>query len=517
MSQDVTWPAAPLYGSFTADEQARSPFPPLSPGRPNMKKPAKKRAKTKVLLASSRAVPAPRACAVVVLAAGQGTRMKSALPKVLHLLAGRPMLGHVLATAEALAAKRTVVVVAPGMDQVARSVKEGAAKPAAIATQQKQLGTGDAVKAARAALKGFAGDVLVLFGDTPLLRAETLRAVLDALDEKTAVAVLGFKPAHNPNGSANEYGRLVTKAGGLLERIVEYRDASAKERRIPLCNSGVMAVRGEHLFGLLDGLKANNAKGEFYLTDIVALARKQKLRARVVEGAAEDLLGVNSRADLAVAEAVLQQRLRAQAMADGVTMTDPSTVYFSADTRLARDVSLGPNVFFGPGVSVGEGTVIRAFCHMEGATVGKDCIIGPFARLRPGAELADAVHIGNFCEIKAAKIERGAKVNHLSYIGDARVGHDSNIGAGTITCNYDGYDKHVTDIGANVFVGSDVAFVAPLTIGDGAVIGAGSVVTKDVPADTLAITRAEERQVAAGGTRYRERKQALKAVKKSKA
>jgi bifunctional UDP-N-acetylglucosamine pyrophosphorylase/glucosamine-1-phosphate N-acetyltransferase len=278
-----------------------------------------------------------------------------------------------------------------------------------------------------------------------------------------------------------------------------------------------MAVRGEHLFGLLDGLKANNAKGEFYLTDIVALARKQKLRARVVEGAAEDLLGVNSRADLAVAEAVLQQRLRAQAMADGVTMTDPSTVYFSADTKLARDVSLGPNVFFGPGVSVGEGTVIRAFCHMEGATVGKDCIIGPFARLRPGAELADAVHIGNFCEIKAAKIERGAKVNHLSYIGDARVGHDSNIGAGTITCNYDGYDKHVTDIGANVFVGSDVAFVAPLTIGDGAVIGAGSVVTKDVPADTLAITRAEERQVAAGGTRYRERKQALKAVKKSKA
>jgi bifunctional UDP-N-acetylglucosamine pyrophosphorylase/glucosamine-1-phosphate N-acetyltransferase len=472
-----------------------------------MKKPAKKRAKTASVPPRSRAIQGPRACAVVVLAAGQGTRMKSALPKVLHPIAGLPMLGHVLATAAALKAARTVVVVAPGMDQVA-----AAAKPAAIAIQQKQLGTGDAVKAARAALKGFAGDVLVLFGDTPLLRAETLRAVLDALDEKTAVAVLGFKPE-----GANEYGRLVTKAGGVLERIVEWRDASAKERRIPLCNSGVMAVRGEHLFGLLDSLKANNAKGEFYLTDIVALARKQKLRARVVEGAAEDLLGVNSRADLAAAEALLQQRLRAAAMADGVTMADPSTVYLSADTKLARDVSLGPNVFFGPGVSVGEGTVIRAFCHMEGAAVGKNCIIGPFARLRPGAQLADAVHIGNFCEIKAAKIERGAKVNHLSYIGDARVGHDSNIGAGTITCNYDGYDKHVTDIGANVFVGSDVAFVAPLTIGDGAVIGAGSVVTKDVPADALAITRAEERQVAAGGARYRARKQALKADKKSKA
>jgi bifunctional UDP-N-acetylglucosamine pyrophosphorylase/glucosamine-1-phosphate N-acetyltransferase len=463
-----------------------------------MKKPVKTRAKAKVAPQRS------RACAVVVLAAGQGTRMKSALPKVLHPIAGRPMLGHVLATAEALKAARTVVVVAPGMDSVAV-----ATKPAAIAIQQKQLGTGDAVKAARAALKGFTGDVLVLFGDTPLLRAETLRAVLDALDEKTGVAVLGFRPE-----GVNEYGRLVTKAGGVLERIVEWRDASAKERRIPLCNSGVMAVRGEHLFGLLDGLKANNAKGEFYLTDIVALARKQKLRARVVEGAAEDLLGVNSRADLAVAEAVLQQRLRSAAMEGGVTMTDPSTVYLSADTKLARDVSLGPNVFFGPGMSVGEGTIIRAFCHMEGATVGRNCIIGPFARLRPGAELADEVHVGNFCEIKAAKLERGAKVNHLSYIGDARVGHDSNIGAGTITCNYDGYDKHLTDIGANVFVGSDVAFVAPVRIGDGAVIGAGSVVTKDVPADTLAITRAEERQVAAGGSRYRERKQALKAAKK---
>ena len=476
-----------------------------------MKKPAKNSAKAKAARTHARAVPGPRACAVVVLAAGQGTRMKSALPKVLHPIAGRSMLGHVLATAEALAAKRTVVVVAPGMDSVA-----AAAKPAAIAIQQKQLGTGDAVKAARTALKDFTGDVLVLFGDTPLLRAETLRAVLDALDDKTAVAVLGFRPE-----GANEYGRLVTKAGPkgeqVLERIVEWRDASAKERRIPLCNSGVMAVRGERLFALLDGLKANNAKGEFYLTDIVALARKAKLRARVVEGAAEDLLGVNSRADLAAAEAVLQRRLRAQAMDAGVTMTDPATVYLSADTKLARDVSLGPNLFFGPGVSIGEGTVIRAFCHMEGATVGKDCIIGPFARLRPGARLADEVHVGNFCEIKAATIARGAKVNHLSYIGDARVGQDSNIGAGTITCNYDGYDKHLTDIGAGVFVGSDVAFVAPVTIGDGAVIGAGSVVTKDVPADTLAITRAEERQVAAGGARYRERKQALKAAKKNRA
>jgi len=502
MSQDVTWPAALLYGSFTADEQARSPFPPPLGGGCRMTKTAKARAGDK---------PAPRARAVVVLAAGQGTRMKSSLPKVLHPIAGRPMLGHVLATAAALDAERSVVVVAPGMEQVA-----AAAAPALAAVQRKQLGTGDAVKAARGALAGFEGDVLVLFGDTPLLRAETLRAVLGALDdEKTAVAVLGFRPA-----GANEYGRLVTKvakSGLLLERIVEWRDASAKERKIPLCNSGVMAVRGAHLFALLDGLKADNAKGEFYLTDIVALARKKKLRACVVEGAADELLGVNSRADLAVAEAVLQRRLREAAMADGVTMADPATVYLSADTKLARDVSLGPNVFFGPGVSVGEGTLIRAFCHIEGATVGKDCIIGPFARLRPGAELADEVHIGNFCEIKAAKVARGAKVNHLSYIGDARVGEGTNIGAGTITCNYDGYDKHLTDIGAGVFVGSDVAFVAPVTIGDGAVIGAGSVVTKDVAADSLAVTRAEERQIAGGGARFRERKGAAKAAKKNKA
>ena len=465
-----------------------------------MKKSAKARSAVKYVSRNS----APRPRAVVVLAAGQGTRMKSSLPKVLHPIAGRPMLGHVLATAKALNAARSVVVVAPGMDSVAK-----AAKPAAVAIQQRQLGTGDAVKAAKDALKGFDGDVLVLFGDTPLLRAETLEAVLGALDDaETAVAVLGFRPE-----GANEYGRLVEKKG-WLEKIVEWRDASAQERKIPLCNSGVMAVRGAHLFALLDGIKANNAKGEYYLTDIVGLARKKKLRARVVEGAADELLGVNSRADLAVAESVLQRRLRAQAMEAGVTMADPATVYLAADTELARDVSLGPNVFFGPGVSVGEGTTIRAFCHIEGATVGKDCIIGPFARLRPGAELADEVHVGNFCEIKAAKIARGAKVNHLSYIGDARVGEATNIGAGTITCNYDGYDKHLTDIGAGVFVGSDVAFVAPVTIGDGAVIGAGSVVTQNVPADALALTRAEERQIAAGGARFRERKSAAKAAKK---
>jgi bifunctional UDP-N-acetylglucosamine pyrophosphorylase/glucosamine-1-phosphate N-acetyltransferase len=514
MSQDVTWPAALLYGSFTAHEQARSPLPP-PPRLARMKKPAKKRGSAPPSRRSSAAAAVPRPCAVVVLAAGQGTRMKSNLPKVLHPLAGRPMLGHVLATAEALSAARTVVVVAPGMDQVA-----AAAAPAVTAVQRKQLGTGDAVKAAKAALAGFDGDVLVLFGDTPLLRAETLRRVLDVLDDKTAIAVLGFRPAPNPNGGANEYGRLVVKkvkGDRLLERIVEWRDASATERKIDLCNSGVMAARAEHLFALLDGLKADNAKGEYYLTDIVGLGRKRKLRARVVEGAPEELLGVNSRADLAAAEAALQNRLRAEAMASGVTMTDPATVYLSADTKLAQDVSLGPNVFFGPGVAVGEGTVIRAFCHIEGATVGRGCIIGPFARLRPGAELADEVHVGNFCEIKAARLERGAKVNHLSYIGDARVGEATNIGAGTITCNYDGYDKHVTEIGANVFVGSDTAFVAPVTIGDGAVIGAGSVVTRDVPADALAITRAEERRMEGGGLRFRERKSAAKAAKKSPA
>ena len=457
------------------------------------------------------AVSSARPCAVVILAAGQGTRMKSGLPKVLHAVGGVPMVQHVLAGARVLGAERTVVVVAPGMESVAKAVS-----PAETAIQHRQLGTGDAVKAALPALAGFDGDVLVLFGDTPLLRPETLQKVLDALNAgaagrggDTAVAVLGFKP-----GGANEYGRLVTKAGGWLERIVEYRDATPKERAIPLCNSGVMAVRSRYLGELLDGLKANNTKGEYYLTDIVALARKRKLRARVVEGDAEELLGVNSRADLAVAEGVLQRRLRAAALAGGATLTDPSTVYFCADTKLGRDVTIGPNVVFGPGCSVGDGVTIRAFCHLEGATVGTGCIIGPFARLRPGADLGPEVHIGNFCEIKAARIEEGAKVNHLSYIGDSRVGRGTNIGAGTITCNYDGYDKHHTDIGAGVFVGSDVAFVAPVTIGDGAVIGAGSVVTRNVPSDAMVVTRAEERQVAEGGARFRSRKQAAKQSKK---
>ena len=440
--------------------------------------------------------------------------MKSDLPKVLHPVAGMPMVQHVLAGGQALGAERIVVVVAPGMDSVAKAVL-----PATTAVQRQQLGTGDAVKAARQALDGFDGDVIILFGDTPLLRVATLESVLHALDAapagktsrggEVAIAVLGFRPAGD-----NEYGRLVTKAGGFLERIVEYRDATKKERAIPLCNSGVMAVRSRYLFDLLDGLKANNTKGEYYLTDIVALARKQGLRARVVEGAEEELLGVNSRADLAVAEAVTQQRLRAAAMAGGATLTDPSTVYFSADTKIGRDVTIGPNVVFGPGMTVGDGVTIRAFCHMEGASIGPRCIIGPFARLRPGAELGKDVHVGNFCEIKASRLEDGAKVNHLSYIGDSRVGRDTNIGAGTITCNYDGYDKHRTDIGAGVFVGSDVAFVAPVTIGDGAVIGAGSVVSRNVPENALVITRAEERQVAEGGARYRARKQAAKQNKK---
>jgi bifunctional UDP-N-acetylglucosamine pyrophosphorylase/glucosamine-1-phosphate N-acetyltransferase len=469
---------------------------------------------TKTLSSTASSSVARRPRAVVILAAGQGTRMKSDLPKVLHPVAGVPMVCHVLAGAEALGAERTVVIVAPGMDSVAKAVK-----PATTAVQKKQLGTGDAVKAARAALANFDGDVVVLFGDTPLLRPATIESVLNALADaasktkksapEIAIAVLGFRPAGD-----NEYGRLVTKPGGFLERIVEYRVASAKERAIPLCNSGVMAVRSRYLFDLLDGLKANNSKGEYYLTDIVALARKQGLRAKVVEGAEEELLGVNSRADLAVAEAVTQQRLRAAALANGVTLTDPSTVYFSADTKLGRDVTIGPNVVFGPGVSVGDGVTIRSVCHMEGAAIGPNCISGPFARLRPGADLGADVHVGNFCEIKAARVEDGAKVNHLSYIGDSRVGRGTNIGAGTITCNYDGYDKHRTDIGAGVFVGSDVAFVAPVVIGDGAVIGAGSVVTRNVPDNALVVTRAEERQVAEGGARYRARKQTAKQSKK---
>ena len=435
--------------------------------------------------------------AAVVLAAGKGTRMKSPRPKVLHPLAGIPMIGHVMATLGQLAPERTVVVLAPGMDDVA-----AAAAPAEPAIQDEALGTGHAVMAAGAALAAYDGDVLVLFADTPLLTTETIERVLAvrAAAPHPAVVVLGFRP-----GDPGEYARLIVDDEGL-QRIVEAKDASAAELRIGLCNSGVMLIAGDQRTVLLEAIGRDNAKGEYYLTDVVAIARANGLPCAVVEGEESELLGINARADLAAAERVVQERLRARALEAGVTLIDPGAVWLSADTDLASDVTIEPNVFFGPGVSVGEGATIRAFSHLEGARVASGATIGPFARLRPGADIGAEARIGNFVEVKAAVVEAGAKVNHLSYIGDARVGAGANVGAGTITCNYDGYTKSRTDIGAGAFIGSNTALVAPVTIGDGAVVGAGSVISKDVASDSLALTRADQTSVEGWAKRKRAQK-----------
>ncbi len=443
------------------------------------------------------------ACAAIILAAGMGTRMKSALPKVLHPVANRPMISHILTTLGAVSPERTVVVVAPGMDRVAKAVA-----PAETAVQTEALGTGHAVLAAREAMAGFEGDVLVLFGDTPLLTAETMRKMVAArrAANNPAVVVLGFRP-----DDPAEYGRLVTDGDGGLEAIVEFRDATPEQREIGLCNAGIMAIDGKVMFSLLDAVGNDNAKGEYYLTDIVAIARDRQLACVAVE--ADDpveVMGVNSRAQLAEAENAMQQRLRAAAMANGVTMTDPETVWLSADTKLGRDVTIEPNVFFGTGVTVADNVEIRAFCHIDQAEVESGCIVGPFARLRPGAKLGRDAHIGNFVEIKAAHVEEGAKVNHLSYIGDARVGAKANIGAGTITCNYDGFFKDITDIGAGAFIGSNTALVAPVKVGDGAIVGAGSVVTTEVEADALAVARGKQRNIGGWAKSFRTRRQAEK-------
>jgi bifunctional UDP-N-acetylglucosamine pyrophosphorylase / glucosamine-1-phosphate N-acetyltransferase len=441
---------------------------------------------------------ATRQLAAIVLAAGQGTRMKSALPKVLHPVAGVPMVRHVLDAVAAIQPSRTVVVVAPGMDAVAKAVA-----PAETAVQDPPRGTGHAVMAARAALGDFAGDILIVCGDTPLISVASLAALLQARRAKRApeVALLAFRADH-----PGAYGRVIASKTGAVQRIVEFRDANAAERKVNLCNAGIWAVDGKTLFRLLDEVKPNNAQGEYYLTDIVGLARKRKLKCAVVVGDAEDAQGVNSRAELAAAESAMQRRLRARAMAEGVTMIDPDTVWLRADTRLARDVVIEPQVVFGAGVTVAEGARIRAFSHLDGATVGARAIIGPYARLRPGAKIEADAHIGNFVEIKNSEIEAGAKVNHLTYIGDARVGSKANVGAGTITCNYDGFAKHRTEIGKGAFIGSNTALVAPVKVGDGAIVAAGSVITEDVPAGALAIERSPQKNIPAGAARIKARR-----------
>ncbi|MGC9419498.1 MAG: bifunctional UDP-N-acetylglucosamine diphosphorylase/glucosamine-1-phosphate N-acetyltransferase GlmU [Rhodovulum sp.] len=444
--------------------------------------------------------------ALIILAAGQGTRMRSDRPKVLHEVAGAPLIAHAMAAGAAVEPARTVIVAGHGAEAV-----QGAAldidPDVTVAVQPEQLGTAHAVAQARAALDGFEGNAIVLYGDTPFIRPETLAAMAEAR-ARHAVVVLGFEPAE-----PGRYGRLVM-AGDELDRIVEYKDASAAERAIPLCNSGVIAADAGLLFELIAEVGNDNAAGEYYLTDIAALARARGLSAGVVTCDEAETLGVNSRADLAAAEAAFQARARAEAMENGVTLVAPETVFFAYDTVVGRDAVIEPNVVFGPGVTVESGARIRAFSHLEGAHVSRGAVVGPYARLRPGAELAEDVRIGNFVEVKNALVAEGAKINHLSYVGDATVGEHANIGAGTVTCNYDGVFKHRTEIGARAFIGSDTMLVAPVRVGAGAMTGSGSVITGDVPDGALAVGRARQENKPGLAAKLFERLRAEKARRK---
>jgi len=441
----------------------------------------------------------------VILAAGEGTRMKSSLSKVLHAVAGRPMLAHVLASVRAAGIRDAAVVVGPGREDVAEVARKSF-PGCSVFTQAERKGTGHAVLAAREALEG-GKDVIVLYADTPLVQSRSIQALKAALEEGAHVAVLGFHTA-NPTG----YGRLVIEDGALA-RIVEEKDATADQKVIGFCNGGLMALRGETSLSLLDAIGNANAKGEYYLTDAAEIAHGRGLKAVARLIAEEEVQGVNDRAQLAAAEAVMQTRLRTAAMKEGVTLVAPDTVFFSYDTVIGNDVVVEPNCWFGPGVIVESGAVIHAFSHLEGARVASGASVGPFARLRPGADLGRDVKVGNFVEIKAAQVEEGAKISHLSYIGDARVGAEANIGAGTITCNYDGYLKHRTDIGAGAFIGSNSALVAPVKVGDNANVGAGSVITRDVAADALAVARGRQIEIAGWAKNYRAAKKAEKAAK----
>jgi len=453
--------------------------------------------------------PTARPIAVVVLAAGKGTRMRSALPKVLHPIAGRPMLGHALAAAATLAPARAAVVVGHGAEAVG-AVAEAALPGARICLQAQQKGTAHAVLAARAMLEGFAGDVVILYGDTPFIAPGTL-ARLVAARAGAAVAVLGFEAAE-----PGRYGRLVLGGDGMLDRIVEAKDATEDELAIRSCNSGVMAADAATLLRLLDRVDCDNAQGEYYLTDVVGLARAEGLACRAVLCDEVETMGVNDRIELARAEAIYQARARHEAMLAGATMTAPETVFLSWDTVLGRDVTIGPSVVFAPGVRVADGAEIRAFCHLEGAEVGEGAIVGPFARLRPGARIGAGAHVGNFVEIKNASLGDGAKANHLTYVGDASVGAGANLGAGTITCNYDGFDKHRTDIGAGAFIGVNAALIAPVSVGANAYVATGTVVTRDVPEDALAIARVPQENREGSGRRLRQTLKARKAAREDK-
>ena len=442
-----------------------------------------------------------RTCLSVVLAAGEGTRMRSRMAKVLHGVSGRSLLGHVLTAVKEAGGASAAVVIGPDHTGVAAEAKRF--MPAAKTfVQHERRGTAHAVLAARAALNGV-DDILVIFGDTPLIRPETLRRMRAALADATVV-VLGFRPADTEG-----YGRLILERNELVA-IREQNDANEAERTIGLCNAGLMALQGKHALRILEQIGDSNRKQEFYLTDAVEIARRLGLRAVVIEAEEEEVSGINTKAQLAAAEAVSQQRLRAAAMEAGVTLVAPDTVFFSADTVLARDVVIEPHVVFGPGVRVEEGAVIHSFSHLTGAHVGKGASVGPFARLRPGARLGENSRIGNFVEVKEATIEAGAKANHLAYIGDAHIGAEANIGAGTITCNYDGAAKHRTEIGKGAFIGTNSSLVAPVKIGQGAYVGSGSVITEDVAADALALGRARQVVKEGGAKRLRALRSAAK-------
>ncbi|MEL7212463.1 MAG: bifunctional UDP-N-acetylglucosamine diphosphorylase/glucosamine-1-phosphate N-acetyltransferase GlmU [Pseudomonadota bacterium] len=443
------------------------------------------------------------ATALILLAAGKGTRMQSDLPKVLHEIGNAPLLHHAMQSAASLSPEKRVVVAGHGADTV-EAAAHAYDPEVEVVLQAEQLGTAHAVDQARAALAGFEGDALVLYGDTPFIRPETLEAMLAARADY-AVVVLGFEAA-----DPARYGRLVTQ-GDTLERIVEYKDASDEERAITLCNSGVIAADCGVLFELLSEVGNENAAGEYYLTDIPELAQKRGLTAGVVRCSEAETLGINSRAELAAAQGIFQHRMRQQAIENGVSLQAPDTVQFSADTVLGRDSVIEPNVVFAPGVTVETGARIRAFSHLEGCHVARGAVVGPYARLRPGTELSEDVKIGNFVELKNATLAEGAKVNHLSYIGDATIGAASNVGAGTITCNYDGVLKHKTQIGARAFIGSNTMLVAPVTVGDDAMTASGSVITRDVPATDLAVARARQENKSGFAVKLFEKLKAIKA------
>ena len=434
---------------------------------------------------------------VVILAAGQGTRMRSDRHKVLHPIADKPMLLHLLDTVDGLGAARRVVVVGKGREQIEAAL---AGRGVTTAIQAEQKGTAHAVLMAREALAGAEGPVLVLYGDTPFVTAATLGRMLERLAaaDRPGVVVLA-----SSLDDGKTYGRVILGQSDRISKMVEYKDANEAERAVRLCNSGMMAVDGDALFGWLQTIGNDNAGHEYYLPDVVMAAMRDGRHPVVIEGEPFETAGVNSRAELAHLELDWQRRRREQALDEGATLIDPESVWFSADTRLGRDCTIEPHVVFGPGVSIADGATIHAFCHIEGASIASGCSVGPFARLRPGAVMGAGAKVGNFVEMKKASLGEGAKINHLSYVGDASIGAKANIGAGTITCNYDGFSKHRTEIGAGAFIGSNSALVAPVSIGAGAIVGAGSVITKSVEADALAITRAAQKGLAGWAARFR--------------